>query len=72
MKNSEILQLTDNELNDTVQDLKIEYTRLNMTHAVSPLENPLKIRKMRRTIARLNTEKQKRMSSKKLLLDGKT
>ena len=30
------------------------------THAVSPIENPLSIRKIRRTIARLKTEISKR------------
>jgi len=29
---------------------------MKLTHAVSPVENPLQIRNLRRTIARLKTE----------------
>jgi large subunit ribosomal protein L29 len=41
------------------------YTRLKLNHAVSPLDNPLKLRHSRRNIARMNTELVKRKLSEK-------
>jgi large subunit ribosomal protein L29 len=35
-------------------------TRLKLNHAVSPLDNPLKIKQTRKNIARLMTELRKR------------
>ena len=29
---------------------------LKMTHAISPIENPMQIKNLRKTIARINTE----------------
>jgi large subunit ribosomal protein L29 len=38
-------------------DAEIEHlTRLKLNHAISPLDNPLQIKDVRRTIARLATE----------------
>jgi large subunit ribosomal protein L29 len=39
---------------------KKSYTDLKLAHAISPLENPLQLRKVRRTVARLATELTKR------------
>lgn len=56
MKQSEVNQLSTQDLHERVYEQKRELNRLTMTHAVSPLENPLVLRKMRRTVARLFTE----------------
>lgn len=56
MKQSEVKQLSTQDLHDRVFEEKRELNRLNMTHAVSPLENPMVLRSMRRTIARLMSE----------------
>ena len=40
--------------------MKQSYADLKMAHAISPLENPIQIRKVRRTVARLATELTKR------------
>lgn len=56
MKQSEVNQLSTQDLHERVYEQKRELNRLTMTHAVSPLENPLVLRKMRRTVARLLTE----------------
>ncbi len=55
MKTSEIKELTDKEIQERIQLEKETLGRLNMNHAVSPLDNPLKIKDARRNIARLKT-----------------
>lgn len=60
MKTSEIRELTTPEIAERIENAKDELVRLKMNHAVSPLDNPLKIRHTRRDIARLQTELRKR------------
>ena len=59
MKQSEIKILTDDELVDKLQTLIKSQEDVKLTHVVSPIENPLVIRKNRRTIARMKTEHNK-------------
>lgn len=56
MKQSEITGLSDAELKDRLAEEKAQLTKLELNHSVSPIENPLKIRTTRRTIARILTE----------------
>ncbi len=56
MKQTEIIGLTDAELTERLAEEKAQLTKLELNHSVSPIENPLKIRTTRRTIARLITE----------------
>ena len=60
MKQSEIKILTDDELVDKLRSLIKSQDDVKLTHVVSPIENPLVIRKNRRTIARMKTELAKR------------
>ena len=60
MKQKEIKILTDDELIDKLDSLTGSLYETKVTHAVSPLENPLQVRNLRRTIARLKTEISKR------------
>lgn len=60
MKQIEISKLSDADLNSRVNLMKEQYAKLTLSHKVTPLENPLQIRSMRKTIARLNTELTKR------------
>ncbi|MCF6212717.1 MAG: 50S ribosomal protein L29 [Flavobacteriaceae bacterium] len=60
MKQSEIKELSVEELQEKFKDLKKSYGDLKMTHAVSPLENPIQLRMLRRTVARIATELTKR------------
>ena len=60
MKQSEIKELSVEALREKLSGLKTEYDNLKMSHAVTPLENPLQLRKARRTVARLATELTKR------------
>lgn len=57
MKQSEIKNLSVEDLNDKLQQLQNEFKDLKMNHAITPLENPAQIRSVRRTIARLLTAK---------------
>ncbi|MCL8008437.1 50S ribosomal protein L29 [Gelidibacter japonicus] len=60
MKQSEIKQLSTAELQDKLGETKKSYADLNMAHAVSPLENPIQLRNVRRSVARIATELTKR------------
>ena len=60
MKQSVIKELTTAEVKEKLIDERGMYTKLRSSHAVSPIENPLKIRESRKTIARLETELNKR------------
>lgn len=60
MKNSEIKELTTKELEERIDTEKAHLTRLKLNHAVSPLDNPLKIKEARKNVARMKTELRKR------------
>ena len=63
MKTSEIKELTMQELLERIDNERSFLTRQKLNHAVSPLENPLKIRETRRNIARLLSELSNRNNS---------
>lgn len=60
MKQAEIKELSVEELQLKLTEIKKEYADLKVAHAVTPLENPLLIRKTRKVVARLATELTKR------------
>ena len=60
MKNKEIAALSDQELQEKITEEKAGLNKMKLNHAVSPVENPAKIRTIRRTIAKLITETNKR------------
>lgn len=64
MKQSIVKDLTTDEIRDRIAEETTNYRKMKMSHAVSPIENPLKIRSTRRLIARLNTELKKRTTQK--------
>ncbi|MCY7410938.1 MAG: 50S ribosomal protein L29 [Chitinophagales bacterium] len=57
-------ELTNEELRDKLKEDGAQYTKMKFNHAVSPVENPMRIRQMRRDIARMKTEISKRNSTK--------
>ncbi|HON18315.1 MAG TPA: 50S ribosomal protein L29 [Salinivirgaceae bacterium] len=65
MKMSEVRQLSDKDLKDRIKDLKITLTQLRINHAITPLDNPMQLRALRKDIARLNTELRQREISKR-------
>jgi large subunit ribosomal protein L29 len=60
MKNSEIKALSSEELKDRLNTERANMQNLRFAHAISPLENPMKLREAKRSIARLNTEVRRR------------
>ncbi|MDA9569252.1 50S ribosomal protein L29 [Flavobacteriaceae bacterium] len=55
MKQTEIVKLSKEDLQDKLMEYQKQLEELKMTHAISPLENPLQIKKARRIVARLKT-----------------
>ncbi len=55
MKTSEIKELTKKEIVEKLQVEKENLVRLKLNHAVSPLDNPMKIKYAKKDIARLQT-----------------
>ena len=60
MKQSEIKELSTAELQEKLSETKKSYTDLKLAHAISPLENPIQLRTVRKNVARLATELTKR------------
>ena len=64
MKIREIRELNDQEIQERLDVEKERLVRMKMNHAISPLDNPLQIKEVRRTIARLATELRQREINK--------
>lgn len=56
MKQAEIKNLSTEDLQAKLAETKAQFNKMKLAHKISPLENPIQIRDIRRTIARLNTE----------------
>ncbi|MEA3317890.1 MAG: 50S ribosomal protein L29 [Bacteroidota bacterium] len=65
MKNSEIKEFTTKEIVERIDTEKSLLNKLKLNHAISPLDNPNKIKESRRDIARLKTELHKRNLNEK-------
>jgi len=55
MKTSEIRELSTKEIEERIDTFETQLLKLKMNHAVSPLDNPMKINETRKNIARLKT-----------------
>ena len=55
MKQTEIAKLSKEDIQDKLVEYQKQLEELKMTHAISPLENPLQIKTSRRVVARLKT-----------------
>ena len=47
MKQKEVKELSIDELNEKLVSFKKELSDLKMTHAISPIENPMQIKNLR-------------------------
>jgi len=65
MKISEIKELSTSDLQERLDTEKTMLVRLKLNHAISPLDNPQKIKQARKSIARLTTELRSRQISQK-------
>jgi len=55
MKAKEIREMTIKEIQERIDAEKNMLLKLKLNHAITPLDNPMKIRQTRRNIARLMT-----------------
>ncbi|MDP4237987.1 MAG: 50S ribosomal protein L29 [Bacteroidota bacterium] len=60
MKTREIKELNNKEIQERMDVEKEHLVRLKLNHAISPLDNPMQIKEVRRTIARFATELRQR------------
>jgi len=65
MATKEIKGLSDQELLDKIKEEKAGLNKMVLNHAISPVENPLKIRDTRRNIAKMLTEVTNRKNASK-------
>lgn len=55
VKAKEVRELSDQELHEKLKQLKAELFNLRFQHATMQLENPMRIRQVKRDIARVHT-----------------
>ena len=60
MKQAVINEMTTEELEGKLTKERAALAKLNLAHAVSPIENPTQIRETRKTVARILTEVRRR------------
>jgi len=60
MRNEEIRELSTKDIRERIDEEKLNLTRLKLAHAVSPLDNPSKIKEAKKELARFKTELRKR------------
>jgi len=60
MENSVIRELSSEELNERLAEERLKLRKMKLSHAVSPLENPMELKGARKLVARLLTEQSKR------------
>jgi large subunit ribosomal protein L29 len=60
MNNKEIKELSEKELNIALKEERLNFSKLSLQNAVSPIENPRLINESKKTIARILTEKRAR------------
>lgn len=56
MKKEELRELSDKELRERLEVAEKDYVQEKIQHSISPLDNPAKITRDRKEIARIKTE----------------
>ena len=64
MKIAEIKELATAELKERVEADVTRYAQMKLNHAISPLENPMQLKSLRRDIARMKGELRSRELNK--------
>ncbi|TVR76755.1 MAG: 50S ribosomal protein L29 [Chitinophagaceae bacterium] len=59
-KKFDFAELTTQELHEKLIDDKVRLSKMKFNHTVSPLDNPMEIKFLRRDIARIYSELNKR------------
>jgi large subunit ribosomal protein L29 len=71
MEQKVIIELTTAEILERMEEENRQLLKLKLNHAVSPLENPNKIKAYRKTIARLETElRHRELKGEKIVRKG--
>lgn len=65
MKMSEIREMSTQDLLERLDSERLMLTRMKLNHAISPIDNPQKIKQTRKNIARILTELRARELNKK-------
>jgi len=60
MKQSEIKEMAIEDLKVKLEVTRKSLSSLKLAHAISPLDNPIQLKSLRKTVARLATEITKR------------
>ena len=60
MKQKVILEMTNEELKERLEEERKQLVKMKLAHAVSPLDNPHKMKEYKATVARLLTEQKRR------------
>ena len=55
-----VKEMGENDLKARIQEEEMRLKKLEFAHAITPLENPMSIRALRKNLARLKTEIQTR------------
>ena len=58
--NKSLKDMNENDLDARIREDLVRLKKLEFAHAISPLENPMSIRNLRKDIARLRTELKKK------------
>ena len=58
--NKSLADLNEADLKSRIQEDELRLKKLEFAHAISPLENPMSIRSLRRDVARLKYELKKK------------
>ncbi len=53
-------EMNETDLKARIQEDELRLKKLEFAHAISPLENPMSIRSLRKDVARLKTELKKK------------
>lgn len=56
MKQIEITKMSIEDVKDQISNFSEQLAKMKIAHTVAPVENPIQIKNVRRTIARLKTE----------------
>jgi len=64
MKISEIRELSNSDLIERIETEKTMLVRMKLNHAITPLDNPQKLKQAKLTVARLLTEQKTRENKK--------
>ena len=61
--NKGLKEMSEADLKARIQEDELRLKKLEFAHAISPLENPMSIRDLRRDVARLKTELRTRQTA---------